>query len=585
MSRKQADAKAAPAAHDPVLLALVQNRLDHISQQMGHVMLRTARSPIFQSHDFSCFVTGGAGQLVSQADGCPVHTGSGGFAVRGILKDFGADIAPDDAFLVNDPYLGGGNHLPDWVIARPVFVADRLVAFTCNRAHQSDIGGGAAGTYNPRATEIFHEGLRLPPVKVAERGRIRKDLWNLLLANTRTPDFLDGDLRAMLGSTQIGAERVGQLFDELGLDEGLRYVDGILDHAERRMRAEIAALPDGVYVGEETANSDCFERMEVLYRVTVTIRGDSMTVDFAGTSPQMKGFKNSSIANTHSMVYVGIGSFFQPEMPRNEGTFRPVKVEVPYGCTLNPRPPAATTFATAFPAHDVIQAIWKALAQAAPERAVAGWGKAIIPISAGRQPTTGAQYVLYHWNGLSGSGAVQGRDGLNQIAHLSSLGGLTLPNVETWEQLYPVRVVRHEFREDGGGAGEWRGGTGVDYVADVLTPAEYSFRGEGLYDPSGFGHAGGQPGAPGALHVTLPDGKRHEPPQYSLENLPPVRIHNLSPGGGGLGEPKRRAPEAVLRDVRDGVVSRGAAERLYGVVIAADGRSVDLEATRKRRAA
>ena len=566
-------------AHDPVTLALVQNRLDHISQQMGWVMIRTARSPIFQSHDFSCFVTGAEGQLVSQADGCPIHTGSGGFAVRGILKTFGGAIVHDDAFLVNDPYLGGGNHLPDWVIARPVFVDGTLVAFTCNRAHQSDIGGGAAGTYNPRATEIFHEGLRLPPVRVVRNGEIDPSIWSILLANSRTPDLLDGDLRAMLGSTQIGAERVAQLFGELGLAQGMDYIGGIQDHAERRMRAEIAALPDGVYVGEEVANSDCFERQEILYRVTITVAGDQLTVDFTGTAAQMKGFKNSSIANTHSMVYVGIGSFFDPDLPRNEGTFRPVRIIAPYGCTLNPKPPAATTFATAFPAHDVIQAIWKALAQAAPGKAVAGWGKAIIPISSGLDPASGARYVLYHWNGLSGGGAVIGRDGLNQIAHLSTLGGFTLPNVETWEQLYPVLVHRHEFNQDGGGAGEWRGGTGVVYEADVQTAGEYSFRGEGLFDPSGFGFAGGKPGVAGELSVRMPDGAVFEPPQYSLNQLPPVRLHLVSPGGGGLGDPYRRAVEAVRLDVRDGVVSREAARAHYGVVLSEDGDTVDMQAT------
>ncbi len=571
-------------AHDPVTLALVQNRLDHISQQMGWVMIRTARSPIFQSHDFSCFVTGPEGQLVSQADGCPIHTGSGGFAVRGILKTFAGAIAPEDAFLVNDPYLGGGNHLPDWVIARPVFVHDTLVGFTCNRAHQSDIGGGAAGTYNPRATEIFHEGLRLPPVRVVRGGEIDSSIWSILLANTRTPDLLDGDLRAMLGSTQIGAERVAQLFGELGLAQGMEYIGGILDHAERRMRAEISALPDGVYVGEERANSDCFERQEILYKVTITVAGDELTVDFTGTAPQMRGFKNSSIANTHSMVYVGVGSFFDPDLPRNEGTFRPVKIIAPYGSTVNPKPPAATTFATAFPAHDVIQAIWKALAQAAPEKAVAGWGKAVIPISSGIDPASGSRYVLYHWNGLSGGGAVGGRDGLNQIAHLSTLGGFTLPNVETWEQLYPLRVRRHEFNPDGGGAGEWRGGTGVIYEAEVLTAGEYSFRGEGLYDSSGFGFSGGSPGVPGELSVLMPDGTRFEPPQYSLNALPPVALRIISPGGGGLGDPHRRPPDAVRRDVRDGVVSRAAAQALYGVVINEDDFTVDLVATHLRRA-
>ncbi len=571
--------------YDPIQLALVQNRLDYISQQMGWVMLRTARSPIFQSHDFSCFITGPAGMLVSQADGCPVHTGGGGFAVRGLLKAFGNDIGEDDAFLLNDPYLAGGNHLPDWVIARPVFVAGQLVAFTCNRAHQSDIGGGAAGTYNPRATEIFHEGIRIPPLRVVEKSRIREDVWQLLMANTRTPNLLDGDLRAMLGSTQIGAERVAQLVGDLGIDEGRRYIDGVLDHADRRFRAEIAALPDGVYIGEETSNNDCFERTTITYRVAITIKGESVTVDFTGTSPQMRGFKNSSFANTHSAVYVGLSSFFDPDLPRNEGTFRSVKLIVPYGSTLHPKPPAATTFATAFPAHEMIQACWKALQQALPGKAVAGWGKAIIPLCAGTNESDGTTYVLYHWNGLSGGGAVEGRDGLNQIAHLSSLGGLTLPNVETWEQLYPVLVRRHEFRCDGGGAGEWRGGTGVDYEADVLTAAEYSFRGEGLYDPSGFGVLGGAAGEPGELTTYNEKGERFDPPQYSLLRLPPTRVAMASPGGGGVGNPAKRDPAAVLRDVRDGVVSSKAARELYRVAIAADGRSLDAAETQRLRAA
>ena len=197
-----------PVTLNPVTLALVQNRLDHISHQMGWVMTRTARSPIFsQSHDFSCFIADASGTLISQANGIPIHTGGGGFAVRAILRDFKDAIGPEDVFLLNDPYTAGGNHLPDWVIARPVFVAGSLVAFACNRAHQADIGGGAAGTYNSAATEIFHEGIRLPVLKLIEGGKTRDDLWRLLLINTRLPDALDGDLPAMIGSTRIGAER------------------------------------------------------------------------------------------------------------------------------------------------------------------------------------------------------------------------------------------------------------------------------------------------------------------------------------------------------------------------------------------
>ena len=243
-------------ALDPVQIALVQNRLDHISLTMGFVMTRTARSPIFaQAHDFSCFLADSVGNLVSQADGIPIHTGGGGFAVRAILNSFGTSIAPEDVFLLNDPYAAGGNHLPDWVIARPVFAHGALLAFACNRAHQSDIGGGAAGTYNPEATEIWHEGLRLPPLRLIEQGRLREDLWALLLLNCRTPDLLDGDLRAMLGSTRIGMERVAALAEELGPERSQAVFAAILDLADRRFRTALMELPDGVWAGEDRSDN------------------------------------------------------------------------------------------------------------------------------------------------------------------------------------------------------------------------------------------------------------------------------------------------------------------------------------------
>ena len=226
---------------DPVTLSLVQNRLDYISRRMGWVMTRTARSPIFsQAHDFSCFLTDAQGRLVSAADGIPIHSGGGGFAVRALLQAFEGDIHPEDVFVLNDPYAAGGNHLPDWVIARPVFASDTPIAFACNRAHQSDIGGGAAGTYNPEATEIYHEGIRLPPLRLVEQGAVRRDLWQLLLLNSRTPELLDGDLRAMIGSTRIGAEHIVDVADELGLATLLESFEGVLDYGERCVRAAIA---------------------------------------------------------------------------------------------------------------------------------------------------------------------------------------------------------------------------------------------------------------------------------------------------------------------------------------------------------
>ena len=564
---------------DPVLLALTQNRLDHISQQMGWVMVRTARSPIFsQAHDFSCFIAGPTGEVVSQADGIPIHTGSGGFGVRAILRDFEGDICPGDVYLLNDPWAAGGNHLPDWVIARPVYVGDKMVGLTCNRAHQSDIGGGAAGAYNPAATEVFEEGIRLPVLKLVDRGATREDLWKLLLLNTRTPHLLDGDLRAMLGSTRIGSERVAALVEELGVDAAMEYFSGVLDHADRSVRHEIAQLPDGIYLGEDRSDNDCFEIRDVVVRVRLVIDGDDLSVDFTGTDPQIKGFKNSSLGNTCSAVYTALASFLDPDLPHNEGSFRCVHINAPEGTLVNAREGASTTMCTVFCAHEIIHAVWKALSGADPDRACAGWAKNVFGLSAGRGEDE-LPYVYYHGAASAGAGAVAGRDGFNQIGHACTLGGLTMPNVEAYEQLYPVTFHRQEFRIDAAGAGKWRGGSGCNYEVEIRTPATHSFRGEGLGYETGYGVKGGGAGVGGEMYLHHSDGRAERAPKFGLRSTGPVRFETHSPGGGGYGDPLDRDPDLVIRDWRDEIISEAAMRETYGVVAAADGRFPDREAT------
>ena len=563
---------------DPVLLSLVQKQLDHVARQMGWVMMRTARSPVFsQSHDFSCFIGDSKGNVISQADGLPIHTGGGGFALRALMAEYGGAMDEGDVFLFNDPYTCGNNHLPDWTVVRPVFVEDQLVALTCNRAHQSDIGGGAAGTYNAAATEIFHEGIRLPPLRLAVRGEVRQDLWKLLLLNSRCPDLLDGDLRAMLGSTEIGRGRLAALIGELGSARGQQLFDGILGHAERVMRTEIGRLERGTYRGEDGTDTDCFGPADTRVRVCLDVRADRLVFDFTGTDPQSRGFKNSSLPNTHSAVYMAVGAFFDANLPRNEGTYRPIDIVAPEGTVVNARYPAAMTMNTVYPAGEIVHACWKALAQVDPSRACAGWGKVTYCITSG--PDRGGRtYVMYHWHGSSGGGAVAGRDGFNTIGQLTTLGGMSLPNVEVFEQLYPISVRRQEFRCDGGGFGEYRGGTGVDYDVEVEAGAEYSFRGEGLRTPSGFGVGGGGFGKVGAMVMTPEEGEPIDPPQYGVRSLPALAIALSSPGGGGWGDPKARDPQLVLRDVQDGVVSAPSAREHYGVALSADGTAID-EAT------
>jgi N-methylhydantoinase B len=567
---------------DPITLALVQKRLDHIARQIGLVMIRTSRSPIFnQSHDFSCFLADAEGHVITQADGIPIHTGGGGFAVRAILKRFEGRIASGDVFLLNDPYVAGGNHLPDWVVARPIFTESGLQGFACIRAHQSDIGGGAAGTYNANATEIFHEGLRLPVMKLAEAGRIRDDLWELLMINSRTPHLLDGDLRAMLGGIQVGADQVVKLIGDIGSDAAPAYFGGILDHADRSFRAAVARLPDGIYRATDGFEDDCFEAKDIDIVVTISIAGDEVAVDFTGSAPQIRGFKNSSLVNTYSAVYMALSSFFDAELPRNEGTFRSVHIIAPRGTVVNAEPPAPCTFCTSNPAHQIVQACWNALGQAAPERSCAGWGKKLFPVTSGRN-TDGRTFVLYHWGANSGGGAVAGRDGFDQIGPLETLGGLSLPNVETYEQLYPMRVVKQEFRCDSGGAGTFRGGTGVHYIAEMAVEAEYAFRAEGVRRQRLSGVNGGKDGALGKINASLLSGEMIGVPTYGVRRLTPLRLEILSPAGGGWGDPHRRAPEVVAMDVRNGLVSAEAAFRDYAVVLSARG-DVDVEATRALR--
>ena len=497
--------------------------------------------------------------------------------VDAILRDF-KDIFPGDVFISSDPYVAGGNHLPDWVISRPLFTEGKLFAFLCNRAHQSDIGGGVAGTYNPAATEIFHEGIRLPALRLIERGQLRHDLWKLLLLNSRCPDLLDGDLKAMLGSTEVGAEEILSLARDLGASQCDRYIEGILSYAERRMRSALSELPDGTFHGDEMTDNDCFEAKEIWIRVKITKVGDSISFDYADSDPQMKGFKNSSLSNTTSATYVALTSFLDPEIPRNDGTYRCVNINAPLGSVVNPRPPAPLTMCTVLPSHEIIHACWKALANLAPEQACAGWGKISHCNMAG--PTaTGSTYVMYHWGALPAAGAVRGRDGFDQIGPLNSLGNLIVPNCETYEHLYPVHFIQHELRCDAAGPGQFRGGTGAVYRAVVEDEAEFAFRGEGQRTPSGFGARGGGFGAAGSVKFEFADGRVWEPPQFGAGRVGPAALTIHSPAGGGWGHPFSRDPELVFQDVRDGLLSREKAEEHYGVVLTSDYRAVDYSKT------
>ena len=370
-------------------------------------------------------------------------------------------------------------------------------------------------------------------------------------------------------------------FTSLAGEERRGYLEGILDHAERLMRDAVGALPDGVYTGRSGYENDCFDPLDVPIVAAVTIRGEEARVDFTGTGPQIRGFKNSSLANTYSSVYSALSTFFEPTIPRNEGTFRGVMIIAPEGSVVNARSPAPVTMCTVFPAQQIMHAVWEALGKAAPDRACAGWGMNMFPNTSGPD-RDGRTVVMYHWGGTSAGGAVDGRDGFDQVGPMCTFGGLLLPNAEMSEQLFPVRIERQELRTDAAGAGEYRGRTGVEYSVDVLSPAEYSFRAEGIQVARAYGTNGGGFGRPGGNRVTPVGGETFEPPDYGLSRFGPARPEIASSGGGGWGDPLDRDPERVRTDVRDGVVSERAAEEVYGVVV--ETGSLDATATAARRA-
>ena len=356
----------AGADADPITLAVVEHRLESIAQEMTEAMLRTAMSQILNSsRDFSTAILDNECQLVAQGEGIPVHISALPVAGAAVRDYFGDDIHDGDLFILNDPYFGG-SHLPDITIIRPVFHDGRLLFYGVNRAHHSDVGGGTHGGYNPGANEIFQEGLRIPPLKLYDKGAPRYDLLQMMSANVRQSENFLGDLNAQIGSVMLAARRIGDLLAEYGSDRLMAVVSEILAATERQVRRFISGWPDGVYRGESFVDDDGFDSKLVPIRATVTIAGDSMTIDLSDSSPQVEGFINSAYANTRSLAHAAIMYLAPMDVARNEGSMRPVQIIAPRGLVVNANPPAPVCMSTNHCAEEVVEAVFKALAPAIP---------------------------------------------------------------------------------------------------------------------------------------------------------------------------------------------------------------------------
>lgn len=547
---------AGDGERDAVTLSVVGNRLESIAIEMMDVMLRTALSQILNaSRDFSTAILDSQCRLVAQGEGIPVHVSALPVAGRAVLDYFSDSIAPGDVFLLNDPYFGG-SHLPDITAIRPVFVDGKLAFMTVNRAHHTDVGGGTHGGYNPSASEIFHEGLRIPPLRIYDGDAPRDDLLQMMAANVRYPKNFLGDLNAQIGSILTAERRIRELVEHYGSERLTRIVDGILDATEAQVRSFISDWPDGEYFGESLVDDDGFDSELIPIRARVTIAGDTMTIDLSESAEQVTGFINSAYANTRSLAHAAIMYLAPYDVHKNDGSMGPLKVIAPEGLIVNANSPAPVCMSTNHCAEEIVEAIFKALAQAVPEAVNAGFSRRLRYAITGADPRTGESFLWHFFMARGGGGAALGHDGWSCVGEVNVAGGIRANSVEVTEERFPLFVVNHELRPGSAGNGQWRGGLGA--VCEII----YEGEGEALLNTAGdgaivppFGVLGGEPGLPHRYSIVSGgDETVLRTKQTGVVVKPGDRIVALSSGGGGYGDPSRRSSDAKKWDSRNGYI-------------------------------
>ena len=533
---------------DSVTLSVVQNAASAVCEEMNATLVRTAHSPnIKERRDCSCALFDPEGRMVAQAENIPVHLGAMPFSVAAALDVFPVEtLGPDDAVLLNDPYHGGA-HLPDLTLVSPVFTQDELVAFVANRAHHADVGGAHAGSVAADSTEVYQEGLRIPPVKLDDGVRA------MLFANVRTPDERRGDLRAQEAANETGARRFRELVAEHGRDSLAETLDELRAYSRRRMHAEISDLPDGSYRFEDYLDDDGRGNENLPVVATVTVDGDRLGVDFAGTAAQTEGPLNAPPAVTASATYFAVRAVTDPDIPPNAGAYDPIALSLPDGSLVNPDPPAPVVAGNLETSQRVTDVVLGAFAEAVPERAVAAGQGTMNNVTFGgtdpREPRGDSPFTFYETQGGGFGGRASG-DGMDGVqVHMTNT--LNTP-VEVLETAYPLRVRRYALRPGTGGDGEFRGGLGLRRDIEVLTDCTCSLLAD-RQRHAPYGIVGGEDGATGE---TLVNDARV--PSKSTHHLSAGDVVSLrTPGGGGYGDPADRDPEARERDRRLGKLDDG----------------------------
>ncbi|HJU31896.1 MAG TPA: hydantoinase B/oxoprolinase family protein [Hyphomicrobiaceae bacterium] len=556
---------------DPAAFEIVKNSFYKIAEEMRVVLAKTAYSPILKSAgDYSCGVFDARGEMVAQGPDLPIHLGSMPDAVRAVVAAFGDDVHDGDVFIHNDPYFGG-SHLPDVNVVRPAFHEGRLLGYACLRAHWPDVGSATPGSYGA-VTEIYGEGLRLPPLRLVSRGIPNTDLEKVILANVRTPDERKGDLGAQLAATLRATERLQDLARRYGTEEIIGAMAEVMDYSERLMRASLADLPDGEGSFEDFCDGDGIPDdaqggdAPFWIRMRVKKTGDRVTIDFAGSDPQVKGPINAPLSVTSSGVFCGLKMAVDPNslIPPNSGCWRAIEVKAPAGTVVNAQFPAPVVYANHETSHRVADMIMGALASIWPGQVMAcSQGTSAVVTFGGLDPRSGRRYVSYETI-KGGFGARPNKDGINVVA--STISNTMNTPVEVLEMAFPLRVECYEIQPDSGGAGQFRGGCGAHRRWRLVEGAEAvgSLCMERMTSPP-FGLLGGKAGIAATVTLTTPDGASRRLPSKGAFQAPPGSLVDMvTPGSGGYGDPAKRDPAAIGRDLVDGYVTAEGARNGYG---------------------
>jgi N-methylhydantoinase B len=527
---------------DPITTAVLAARFSAIVEEIGEALLRTAYSQILNaSRDFSAAICDNRARLVAQADHIPVHVGALPYTVSAVQESFGADIHEGDIFLLNDPWHGG-SHLPDMTILVPVFAPDASAPlfWTIVRAHHSDIGGATHGAYNPSATEIWQEGIRIPPIRLGENGVARPDLLAMLTANSRLPREFRGDMLAQIGAARLGEVRLRETIATTGAAELADAIEAILDLAEAQSRRTVATWADGTWSGEAVLDDDGHGAENVTIRATVTKQGSALTVDLSASDDQVRGFVNSSYPNMRSAVAMAFAYLIDPDIPKNDGAFRPVSVIAREGSIVWAREGAAVTMCTSHCSNQIVEAIMCALSDCCPDRVVGGWGRRFRIAIGGRDPQRRRPFVWHMFHARPGGGASSGGDGWPGGGEWESVGGLKFSSIEMAEARFPLFFATHEFRPGSGGAGRFTGGDGGVVSIELRTaePARINTAGDGVLHGA-RGMVGGADGAPHHYVLHRLDGTERvlRTKETGIVVQPGEVIDVASGGGGGWGTP------------------------------------------------